>query len=80
MDVPYWPTNAAPPVRGTHRIQKRNSVVPAAPFLVALTPGPNLKPVMWTPEEALDGVDIQRVRMNALMIESMDMNALGVCS
>jgi uncharacterized protein (DUF1697 family) len=31
-------------------------------------------------ESKLDGVDIQRVQMNALMIESMDMNALGVCS
>ncbi len=28
----------------------------------------------------LDGVDIQRVQMNALMMDSMDMKALGVCS
>jgi hypothetical protein len=28
----------------------------------------------------LDGVDIQRVQMNALMMDSKDMNALGVCS
>jgi len=28
----------------------------------------------------LDRVDIQRVQMNALMMDSMDMNALGVCS
>jgi len=32
------------------------------------------------PDAALDRVDIQRVQMNALMMDSMDMNALGVCS
>lgn len=32
------------------------------------------------PCHGLDGVDIQRVQMNALMMDSMDMKALGVCS
>jgi hypothetical protein len=30
--------------------------------------------------EALERVDIQRVQMNALMMDSMERNARGVCS
>jgi hypothetical protein len=34
----------------------------------------------YKPHHALDGVDIQRVQMNALITDSMEMKALGVCS